>query len=110
MTLVKSKGISELLIVEPSITDYHHLMLFCLYLLQQKCLINTTTSENKLIVIRVKSPINGTLITIMVTSNETNVRFKPLLILNKNFCRPLTEIKSVWLVMREAGDAVCGVV
>ncbi len=49
-------------------------------------------------------------ITIMVTSNETNVRFKPLLILKKNFCRPLTDIKSVWLVMSEAGDAVCGVV
>ncbi len=47
---------------------------------------------------------------IMVTSIETNVRFKPLLILNKNFCRPLTEIKSVWLVISEAGDAVCGVV
>ncbi len=49
-------------------------------------------------------------VTIMVSSNETNVRFKPLLILNKNFCRPLTEIKSVWLVISEAGDAVCGVV
>ncbi len=49
-------------------------------------------------------------VTIMVTSNETNVRVKPLLILNKNFCRPLTEIKSVWLVISEAGDAVCGVV
>ncbi len=48
-------------------------------------------------------------VTIIVTSNETNVRFKPLLILNKNFCRPLKEIKSVWLVS-EAGTAVCGVV
>ncbi len=49
-------------------------------------------------------------VTIMVTSTETNIRFKPLLILNKNFCRHLTEIKSVWLVISEAGDAVCGVV
>ncbi len=49
-------------------------------------------------------------VTIMVTSNETNIRFKPLLILNKSFCRPLTEIKSVWLVISEAGNAVCGVV
>ncbi len=47
-------------------------------------------------------------VTIMVTSNETTS--KPLLILNENFCRPLTEIKSVWLVISEAGDAVCGVV
>ncbi len=45
-------------------------------------------------------------VTIMVTSNETNIRFKPLLILNKSFCRPLTEIKSVWLVISEAGNAV----
>ncbi len=50
----------------------------------------------------------ATPITIMVTSNETNTRFKPLLILNKNLCRPLTEIKSVWLVISEAGDVVCG--
>ncbi len=49
-------------------------------------------------------------VTIMVTSNETNVRFKPLLILNENFCRQLTEINSVWLVISEAGTAVCGVV
>jgi len=35
---------------------------------------------------------------------------KPLLILNKNFGRSLTEIKSVWLVISEAGNAVCGVV
>ncbi len=49
-------------------------------------------------------------VTIMVTSNETKIRFKPMLTLNKNFCRPLTEIKSVWLVMSEDGDAVCGVV
>ncbi len=40
-------------------------------------------------------------ITSTVTSNETNVRFKPLLILNTNFCRHLTDIKSVWLVIRE---------
>ncbi len=32
---------------------------------------------------------------------------KPLLILNKIFCRHLTEIKAVWLVKREAGKAVC---
>ncbi len=49
-------------------------------------------------------------ITIIVTSNETNIRFKPLLILNKSFCRPLTEIKSVWLVISEDDNAVCGVV
>ncbi len=49
-------------------------------------------------------------VTIMVTSNETNIRFKPMLTLNKSFCRPLTEIKSVWLVMSEDGDAVCEVV
>ncbi len=49
-------------------------------------------------------------IIIMVTLNETNVRFKPMLTLNKNFCRPLTEIKSLWLVISEAGNAVCGVV
>jgi len=34
---------------------------------------------------------------------------KPLLILNKNFCGQITEIKSVWLVISEAGNAVCGV-
>ncbi len=29
----------------------------------------------------------------------------------KSWCRPLTEIKSVWLVIvSEAGDAFCGVV
>ncbi len=49
-------------------------------------------------------------VTIMVTLIETNIRFKPLLNLSKNFCRPLTEIKSVWLVISEAGNAVCGVV
>jgi len=48
-----------------------------------------------------------TLITVMVTSNET---VKPLLILNKNFCRRLTVIKSVRSVISEAGNAVCGVV
>jgi len=35
---------------------------------------------------------------------------KPLLILNKILCRRVTEIKSVWLVISEAGNAVCGVV
>ncbi len=50
-------------------------------------------------------------VTIMVTSNEKKtLDLKPMLTLNKNFCRPLTEIKSVWLVMSEDGDAVCGVV
>jgi len=37
-------------------------------------------------------------------------RVKPLLILNKNFSRCLTEIKSIWLVISEAGNAICGVV
>ena len=35
---------------------------------------------------------------------------KHLLILNNNVCRRLTEIKSVWLVISEAGNAFCGVV
>jgi len=43
----------------------------------------------------------------MVTKPSTS---KPLLILNKIFCRSLTEIKSFWLVISEAGNAVCGVV
>jgi len=34
----------------------------------------------------------------------------PLSPFNKNFCRCLTEIKSNWLVISEAGNAVCGVV
>jgi len=29
--------------------------------------------------------------------------------INENFYRRLTEIKSVWLVISEAGNAVCGV-
>jgi len=37
-------------------------------------------------------------------------RVKPLLILNKIFCRSLTEIKSVRLVISEAGNAVRAVV
>ncbi len=44
----------------------------------------------------------------MVTSNETKSTSKPLLILNKIFCRCLTEIKSVWLLISGAGDAVVG--
>ncbi len=58
-------------------------------------------SKDTLIIKRVMIP--NTLISIMVTSNETNVGFKPLLILNKSQ-------KSIWLVISEAGDAVCGVV
>jgi len=34
-----------------------------------------------------------TLITVTVTLNETNISVKLLLILNKNFCRWMTEIK-----------------
>ncbi len=54
--------------------------------------------------------LNQTLISNMVTSNETKSTSKPLLILNKIFCRCLTEIKSVWFLISGAGDAVCGVV
>jgi len=56
---------------------------------------------------RVKSPTNGN------TDHrygDSKCNSKTLLILNKNFCRRLTEIKSVWLVISEAGNAVCGVV
>ncbi len=35
---------------------------------------------------------------------------KPLFILSKNVCRYMTEMKSSWLLMREARNAVCGVV
>jgi len=35
---------------------------------------------------------------------------KLLLILNKNSCRRITEIKSIWVVITKAGNAVCGVV
>jgi len=41
----------------------------------------------------------------MVTSNETLLHKT----LSKTFCRRLTEVKSVWLVISEAGNAVCGV-
>jgi len=43
----------------------------------------------------------------MVTKPSTS---KALLILNKNFFRRVTEIKSVWLVINKADNAVCGVV
>jgi len=46
-------------------------------------------------------------ITITVTSNETNMSVKLLLILTKNFCRWITEIKSIWLVICEAGLFLC---
>ncbi len=42
-------------------------------------------------------------------TNKTST-FKSLIIFNKIFCSRLTEIKSIWLVLSEAGDAVCGVV
>ncbi len=57
-----------------------------------------------------RAQLKQTLISNMVTSNETKSTSKPLLILNKTFCRCLTEIKSVWLLISGAGDAVCGVV
>ncbi len=57
-----------------------------------------------------RAQLKQTLISNMVTSNETKSTSKPLLILNKIFCRCLTEIKSVWLLISGAGDAVCGVV
>ncbi len=73
------------MIVESSIADYHHLISFCLYLLLQMYLINTAASENKLIVTRVnncnKSPANRSTSHHYGETNETNVRFKPLLIL-----------------------------
>ncbi len=57
-----------------------------------------------------RAQLKQTLISNMVTSNETKSTSKPLLILNKIICRCLTEIKSVWLLISGAGDAVCGVV
>jgi len=39
-----------------------------------------------------------------------HIKVKPFLVLNKTFCRRLTQIKSGWLVISEAGNAVCGVV
>jgi len=46
----------------------------------------------------------------MITSNENKMTFKPLSPFNKTFCRCRTEIKSNWLVISEAGNAVCGVI
>ncbi len=42
-----------------------------------------------------------------VKRNNKTSSYKPQFILNKIFCRHLTEIKAVWLVKREAGKAVC---
>ncbi len=42
-----------------------------------------------------------------VKRNNKTSSSKPLFILNKIFCRHLTEIKVVWLIKREAGKAVC---
>jgi len=39
-----------------------------------------------------------------------HIKVKPLIIVIKTVFRRLTEIKSVWLVISEAGNAVCGVV
>ncbi len=57
-----------------------------------------------------RAQLKQSLITIMVTSNEYKMTYKPLSPFNKNFCRRVTEIKSVWLVISEAGNAVCRVV
>ncbi len=69
----------------------HQLLTIITYLMLS--LFANANAFDKLIVIRAQ--LMEAPIPITVTSNETNIRFKPPLIPDKNFCRPLIEIKSV---------------